>query len=259
MIEKISAVSVQLKMQRRSKEHGHIDLACGTGFFWRHNKDIYLITNWHNVSGRHFETNEPLDKKNSALPNYLETSFYAEGEKQELIPIRSEHSILDEDEKFLPLTHETKKLDIVAMKLNNNLDVKIVCANDFIIPDIKLSVAQDVFVLGYPMGISIEGVPIWKRASIASEPVFNVYQDQPTILIDTATRQGMSGSPVFFYGDFFRTTKVGCRMHMSGQKGHFVGIYSGRLGNDNFEAQLGIVWQKELIDEIIEGNNKCQI
>jgi hypothetical protein len=33
----------------------------------------------------------------------------------------------------------------------------------------------------------------------------------------------------------------------------FLGIYSGRVGDDTFLAQLGIVWKSRVIDEIIEG------
>jgi hypothetical protein len=38
-------------------------------------------------------------------------------------------------------------------------------------PDLRLAVTSNVFVLGYPEGISGgRALPIWKRASIASEP-----------------------------------------------------------------------------------------
>ena len=38
--------------------------------------------------------------------------------------------------------------------------------------------------------------PIWKRGSIASEPEIPI-DGKPMFYIDTATRQGMSGAPVF--------------------------------------------------------------
>jgi len=51
-------------------------------------------------------------------------------------------------------------------------------------------------VLGYPEGMIGPGrSPIWKRGSMASEPKYN-WRDKPGFLIDTATRNGMSGAPV---------------------------------------------------------------
>lgn len=36
----------------------------------------------------------------------------------------------------------------------------------------------------------------------------------------------------------------------------FLGVYSGRLGKGEMEAQLGVVWKASLLDEIIDGNVK---
>jgi hypothetical protein len=33
----------------------------------------------------------------------------------------------------------------------------------------------------------------------------------------------------------------------------FLGVYSGRVGNDELGAQLGIVWKASVISEIIDG------
>lgn len=45
----------------------------------------------------------------------------------------------------------------------------------------------------------MQGVfPVWKRGSIASEPLFNINLG-PAILVDAVTRRGMSGSPVLYW------------------------------------------------------------
>jgi hypothetical protein len=63
--------------------------------------------------------------------------------------------------------------------------------------NIRLETGLDVFVLGFPRGMSGGAeFPIWKRGSIASEPNFDI-DNLPKILIDTATREGMSGAPVY--------------------------------------------------------------
>lgn len=56
--------------------------------------------------------------------------------------------------------------------------------------------AQDVFVIGFPFGaITGAPAPVWKRGTIALDPTYDI-EGLPKIFIDTATREGMSGSVV---------------------------------------------------------------
>jgi hypothetical protein len=58
------------------------------------------------------------------------------------------------------------------------------------------SASQEVFVVGFPFGmIANAPAPIWKRGSIALDPTFDP-EGLPKMLVDTATRPGMSGSVV---------------------------------------------------------------
>ena len=85
------------------------------------------------------------------------------------------------------------------------------------------------------------------------------YERLPKMFVDTASRPGMSGSPVIFRRTGIHGAKNGELKPDSiiGTIQNFVGIYSGRvLGKTELEAQLGIVWKKEVIDEIIDGNTK---
>jgi hypothetical protein len=57
---------------------------------------------------------------------------------------------------------------------------------------LEVCAGMDCFILGFPENlIGAANTPIWKRASIASEP----YQQFP-YYVDSATRKGMSGAPV---------------------------------------------------------------
>lgn len=98
----------------------------------------------------------------------------------------------------------------------------------------------EAFILGYPFGIGVSTLPIWKRASVASEPSVKI-SGKPCFYVDTASRPGMSGSPVIL------------RHRMAiGPPTTFIGVYSGRIGSeDELQAQLGIVWRAEVIDQII--------
>ena len=112
-------------------------------------------------------------------------------------------------------------------------------------------VGMDTFILGYPFGIAVSALPIWKRASIASEPNLGI-GGESFFYVDTASRPGMSGSPVILrtWGGF--QTDTGGGVITAGAATKFIGVYSGRIGaQDELQAQLGIVWRADLIDQII--------
>lgn len=119
------------------------------------------------------------------------------------------------------------------------------------------TVGNDVFVVGYPLG-SYEGFmfPIWKRGSIAAEPLFQI-DDKPMFLVDAATTPGMSGSPVFrrSFGPAFlanKTTKLDAAVTTE-----FVGVYAGNLNNAELgRVNVGYAWYGKLVDEIIDA--RCQ-
>lgn len=73
------------------------------------------------------------------------------------------------------------------------------------------------------------------------------------MLIDTATRAGLSGSPVIMQrvGIHGGTGGVLSADTIFGRIRNFVGIYSGRIGDDELKAQLGIVWKARVISEIV--------
>src|SRR5262249_3527183 len=92
-----------------------------------------------------------------------------------------------------------QQVDVVALKVGEIgeallLNRPLNSYEDF--TDFSVIVGDDAFVLGFPLGLDGgPGLPIWKRASIATEPHHNL-EGLPKLLIDTATRQGMSGGPV---------------------------------------------------------------
>jgi hypothetical protein len=117
-------------------------------------------------------------------------------------------------------------------------------------PRMLLRVSMEVFVLGYPRGIGGgRGFPIWKRASIATEPEIDL-DGRPKLLIDCATREGMSGGPVIAVAHWGFEAEPRF-LAMGDHAYRFVGIYSGRLGADEMKAQLGIVWKSRVVDEIL--------
>lgn len=116
-------------------------------------------------------------------------------------------------------------------------------------------VAADLFMVGYPRGLAKQGVfPIWKRGSVASEPLFPVMGVDPAIFIDAVTYRGMSGSPVLYFGNEI-TDEFGDPIPEAERtlnEPWLVGVYAGReaVTDEENKMTIGRVWRKSLLDEI---------
>jgi hypothetical protein len=119
--------------------------------------------------------------------------------------------------------------------------------------------SSEVFILGYPRGLTKQGIlPIWKRATIASEPLIGLDGGVPAMLVDSVTREGMSGSPVLYFGPFVTSFSgeqiktVNYPSAMPAGQPWLVGVYAGRDGvtGEELDMALGRVWHRRLLDEI---------
>lgn len=258
--EPLSQTAYYLQSAKKDLEDNEHILASGTCFFLIRDEKTYLITNWHNVTGKNPNTNEYLSKPFQS-PDYLKVQVF---KNQEILePTFLKIDLFDNDGKKIWLEHPEfgQKIDAVAIEVAIPEDKLVMDCETFIEPhneNTNVKVKQDVFVLGYPFGIKTGNIfPIWKRASVASEPLIDV-DNLPKMYIDTASRSGMSGSPVVY----FEKRSVGI---IDSEKGNIdniksishnhmqlIGIYSGRIGGkDELSAQLGIVWKFKAIEEII--------
>ena len=241
---------------------GETELAIGTAFFYRHLESTHLVTNWHNVTGRNPKSKQPLSS-HGGVPNRMIVGIPTHTTKDERPCILWQWKTLRlyEDEKMErpawcehPTFHES--VDVVTIPLGGLEETAVMAANDsqLGLDNIRLYPSLDVFVLGFPRGMSGGAhFPIWKRASIATEPDVDI-DGLPKIFIDTATREGMSGSPVYAQevGYWMPEGKTSPGDAVIGKGRRFIGIYSGRVGDDSFQAQLGIVWKASVIEEIIQ-------
>ena len=238
--------------------HNDQVLASGTCFFVERSGDTFLITTWHNITGRNPLTKDFLSYA-AVAPDTLRVTIYNDQDVLELVDF--DVRLFDADDNKVWLEHPVhfEHVDVVAIKVSIPEDKQVISPETFIEPfneETTVSVKDDVFILGYPFGLSIVNIfPIWKRASIASEPVVDI-DDLPKLYVDTATRPGMSGSPVIYKER--RQVGIGKgkpgtpSFELSNNLMQIVGIYSGRIGaDDEMKAQLGIVWKSRVIDEII--------
>jgi hypothetical protein len=263
MIDVGSTVTIQLTVSFRDAS-----LSSGTGFFYKHGNQLFLITNWHIASGKNFQTKRVLSST-GGIPDRLQFTLRRGGPQGGRQPITlalyedAESNQLPQKPIWLEHPDYRHKVDVVAIpiKIAEDAEVQIIDAVNTA-PTMLLQVAREVFVLGYPLGIDGGAdLPIWKRASIATEP--SVFRGGlPQFLIDTATREGMSGAPVVAIADgrlVLEDGRFGAQFAIAGRVYRFVGIYSGRLGDDEMRAQLGIVWHASVIEQIVNrptlGNN----
>ncbi|HWX64315.1 hypothetical protein [Bradyrhizobium sp.] len=115
-------------------------------------------------------------------------------------------------------------------------------------------VGPEVFILDFPLGLALQGVlPIWKRGSIAFEPLVAIDNNLPIFIVDAATRHGISGSPVVYFGrELTNTSGVAAQAPPTFPEPWLLGVYAGRRGASPEETEIafGRVWHCRLLDEI---------
>lgn len=270
-------------------QHGAV-LSSGSAFFFEMNGNWFLVTNWHNVSGRHFLTKEPVSHPmREPFRLTAKLSSYDIGDRGSgtfgIVPhsidlYRGEHPVWMEHPELGSFC------DVVAIPMyrpSSCPEFMHNAANRISEEEIPVEPGCTVFIIGFPQAISVGfGLPLWKSGYIASEPYYDVDLDGklqefgglsggtriPAFFIDAQTRAGMSGAPVFarYSGiwdmsdpyrkvdpdapDFWERDDVA----LWGSQGtQFVGCYSGRSMTSENEAALGLCWRADIIREICSG------
>jgi trypsin-like peptidase len=259
----LSLAAIKIFPSRRSANNEIFRGGHASGFFWESEGDIYLVTNWHNICVWDPIQNKSLSE-NGFTPTCIELTIELGQDVGRGRTKRDARQVILElfDDSGQPKWFEHPNLgsrvDVVALKIAKRGDAQLInqplnAYSDFV--DYVVAVGDDAFVLGFPLGL--DGgprLPIWKRASIATEPHYDL-GGLPKLLIDTATRQGMSGAPVIAIRRGLTAPQNAKSLGDSifGTVETFLGVYSGRVGNDELGAQLGIVWKASVISEIIDG------
>jgi Trypsin-like peptidase domain len=259
-------------------------LGTATAFVMRFGEHIVLVTNWHVLSGFNAATGACLSEK-GAIPNRIECHV-AVSRKVEIdntvveqllfkpikIGLFSEDRPIWIDDRDGQSQNDYAIIDLLQFLPElNQRDVSLryitggrVTLRDGVAPphsgpvrrdDVRSfypAIGAEVFVLGYPRGVSITGIfPIWKRASIASEPQSSVTlggtPHKNLFYIDSLTKSGMSGAPVVCLakpGDVFYTDE-GRPVLIKEPAPFLIGIYAGRDGvtQEEYELSLGRVWK----------------
>lgn len=235
-------------------------IGVGTAYFDKFGEKTYLITNWHCVTGR-IPSNGRARSNDGRTPLSLVV----------LIP-RSENGVLyylnpvqyEVPVEFGPgspwrMHPSGQKVDVVIHEVREGLLVpaRVSCVSNN--HSAIVQAGSEVFILGFPQGLQPTGtLPIWKRGSIATEPSVEA-DNEPCFWIDSATREGMSGSPVFVRrpssspSNFDDPELHSETLIVPSQHLVFCGVYSGRMSaSDPLEAQIGKVWRPECLKAILD-------
>ncbi|PWT26222.1 S1 family peptidase [Butyrivibrio fibrisolvens] len=234
-------------------------LSNATCFLTKRDDQFYLVTNWHVVTGRHPDTGDCLSPS-AAIPDNLRVYFLHEtvdgiehGEYQKISLVDDEGNPLWKQKQV-----GSRYVDVVVIPIVVDERFTAFCIEDAEEPfneSPHIEVTSPLYVLGFPFGQQWGILPIWKKATIASEPEYESDEGFPYFFVDTASRPGMSGSPVVL----FERRPVTIAENLNGGKfsmhfTKFIGVYSGRIvSGDKDEAQLGRVWKASVIEELIKG------
>ena len=225
-----------------------------------------LCTNWHNLSGRNPFTGQPMSSA-GGIPNTIRVFLYQRVTEPdadgffEMSYVGVDVRLCDDDwgnPKWYEHPVHGRKVDIAAIDVTDAIKgYQIAFANELESDAVlDLECSDDVFVLGFPFG-QIDGAPapVWKRGTIALDPRFDP-EGLPKLLVDTATREGMSGSVVLarqtvLGRDYLKKDGSRSEPILIGFLTVVVGIYSGRHYPDLEKAQLAIVWKRHVIEELV--------
>lgn len=247
-IDQYSLATLPIRMFFQTTE-----LASGTAFIWIEGEQHFLITNWHNLSGKDPRTGKHLSKT-LAEPDRLVGLWNLAGQ----LGVKFAHEVRIRDDEGRPMwwvhPHYGNRVDVIALPIPPVPGANMHPINTMPhVKDMSVAIGYDVFVLGYPFGVGPAALPIWKRGSIASEPELIDLND-PHILIDSASRPGMSGSPVILRKWDGYHDENGNTYMAGGDATRLIGVYSGRLSTaDPNDAQLGLTWPAFLLEQIIAG------
>jgi hypothetical protein len=271
---------------------GDTSVSIGSGVLYRRGEKTFIVTAWHNLTGKHpyslksitttlaipdnvvatvlskffTSTNLGYVRQSYKVPLYMDrTPLYRVHPKTwprvdvAAIPINldAKHDLIgrttDGDVVRASLPLRSAQPNGVGSDLETITDFEQVSPGGPQSVD-NLSVTQELFIPGYPKGVADqEGNPVWKRATIATAPGVTVGRTAGSFMIDCASREGMSGAPVLYYNKGGTTYLGSMTVSSGGSVTGFCGIYTGRIGPvSEFEAQIGTVWERRLVDEICD-------
>lgn len=250
----------------------NMKLGTGTGFIGKFGNNYYLITALHVLLG--FSDADEAENF-ASRSQFVNTNCFIIGQKDGRHTMENRGLMLDlYSQSKNRLWSQVSNWDIAAINITekvageNSTPIAIDLSEVFTQIDennVPISVSadgdmptvgSDVFIVGYPGNFSYltnDRAPLWKRASIASEPHLNI-DGRPIFIVDTQGARGLSGSPVLYNGSTL-VSPDGQRRQCNYERARFrlIGIYCGREGhsNDAISLSMGRVFKISSIQDTI--------
>ena len=254
-------------------------ISLGTAFLYEHEDETFIITNWHNVTGKHSLTGQPLHSECSPLhilakwPVVDDSAVHPKGTK--VAHFAAQRLEIENDDGPLWFEHPEygSVCDAVAIPFQRPAEWPAVAhkpANKIDETRIPIDPGLKVVVIGFPQGMSTgPGLPVIKTGFLSSMPGYEVRLggsfsnvggmkdgvSVPVILLDVHTIPGMSGSPVFGeYTGFWNPHDLGNNQidasSTFGTSRKFLGCYSSRVTQLEERSGLGLCHAATAIEEI---------
>jgi len=211
--------SVLLTTTRINTWRGARSLSSASGFFFRRDRRLFLITNRHvfvDVPGDHFPDRFEIMLHTDAM-DLTRHTFYS-------IPLYGNGLGL-----WRQATDSAGAVDVAAIEIDRTRLPASAVLQAFSIDHLDsgsevVEVGDVLTVVGYPLGFhdTIHHLPVARTASIAS--AYGVrFQQQGYFLTDARTHRGSSGSPVL------RQRRIGRRDLPAVMSWQLLGIHSTRM------------------------------
>lgn len=255
-------------------------IGLGTAFFYEVEDETFIITNWHNVTGKHHVSGAPV-LENGRTPMYINAKWPAVDDMRTVegstsLYLKAQRVEIEVDGE--PLWFEHPELgslcDVVAIPTRRPTAWPSIfhsAANRIDETPIPVEPGLKVIVIGFPRGLSTgPGLPLMKTGFLSSMPGFDVHLDAefsemgrmrggftvPAAFLDVHTVPGMSGSPVFieytgnWNPDALDSNELTDNFFIGSTSRLFLGCHSSRLLESEERSGLGICYRADAIDDI---------
>ena len=222
----MSIESILLAVTRITTFSGNRKLTGATGFYFKRNKKLFLITNRHVL----------IDEANGHLPDSVEILLHSDPTNLTSTGQFSMPLYDDNQAQWVEAKDSAGTVDVVALPIDTAKFPKNILYTSFSEDNIprdldEIEVGASIRAVGFPLGFhdTLHNLPVMRHAIIASS--FGLrFQGYGYFITDSLLHRGSSGSPI--------VARISKR---KSARSHFpwilLGIHSARLDTDNREPQ----------------------
>lgn len=235
-------------------KNGEKIVSQGTGFYFRDDDQLFLVTAYHVLTGR-----SPAEKKDP-LGNAI--SFYCHMDSSRPQNVRWINLPIAGKEGARLVRPSRNNADLAAIALQPaeyaSCDIMAI-TRDWITAPLESAPGSAVFVVGYPYGYSdtVNSLPVWKTGNLATSAAID-FEGLPLVLLDISIYPGMSGAPAIQLTrsaqGVTETRLIGVFTGIVERKNDRIGSNLSADGKYAMESlELAQVWKGDLLPALVAG------